>query len=112
MDYTIIGGEVNLASRLQSHAETGGILIAHETYSLVKDHVRAEELEPIIAKGFTDPVRTYRVLGIHDDLAGEGHLIRHHEAGLKIDVDLDRLSQAGRTKAVQAIEGILARLKQ
>jgi class 3 adenylate cyclase len=32
MDYTIIGGEVNLASRLQSHAELGGVLIAHETY--------------------------------------------------------------------------------
>jgi adenylate cyclase len=39
MDYTIIGSEVNLASRLQSHAELGGILLSHETYSLVKDHV-------------------------------------------------------------------------
>ena len=39
MDYTIIGGEVNLASRLQSHAEPGGILLSHETYSLVKDAV-------------------------------------------------------------------------
>ena len=28
MDYTIIGNEVNLASRLQSHAEPGGILSA------------------------------------------------------------------------------------
>ena len=43
MDYTIIGGEVNLASRLQSHAEPGGILLSHETYSLVKDKVVAEE---------------------------------------------------------------------
>jgi len=30
MDYTIIGNEVNLAARLQSHAELGGILVAHE----------------------------------------------------------------------------------
>src|SRR5260221_7045313 len=28
MDYTIIGNEVNLAARLQSHAELGGILVA------------------------------------------------------------------------------------
>jgi hypothetical protein len=34
---TIIGSEVNLASRLQSHAELGGILLSHETYSLVKE---------------------------------------------------------------------------
>src|SRR6266404_5625907 len=37
MDYTIIGNEVNLAARLQSHAELGGILVAHETASLIKD---------------------------------------------------------------------------
>ena len=43
MDYTIIGSEVNLASRLQSHAELGGIHLSHETYSFIKDHVLAEE---------------------------------------------------------------------
>jgi hypothetical protein len=31
IDYTIIGSEVNLASRLQAHADLGGILLAHET---------------------------------------------------------------------------------
>ena len=36
MDYTIIGNEVNLASRLQSHTEPGSILISHETHSLSK----------------------------------------------------------------------------
>ena len=39
VDYTIIGNEVNLASRLQTHADLGGILLAHETYALVKDVV-------------------------------------------------------------------------
>ena len=61
MDYTIIGNEVNLASRLQSHAELGGILISHETYSLVKDTVLAEEQDPIQAKGFAKPVRNYKI---------------------------------------------------
>src|SRR6516164_6982388 len=36
MDYTMIGGTVNLASRLESHAELGGILLSHETYALIK----------------------------------------------------------------------------
>ena len=75
MDYTIIGNEVNLASRLQSHAEPGGILISHETYSLVKDIVLAEEQDPIQAKGFAKPVRNYKVLDQFDKLVGreEGH---------------------------------------
>src|SRR4030095_3861613 len=36
IDYTIIGNEVNLAARLQQHADLGGILLAHETYRLCK----------------------------------------------------------------------------
>src|ERR1700738_2618127 len=61
-DYTIIGNEVNLAARLQSHAELGGILLSHETYSLVKDRVFAEERTAIRAKGIAKPVRNYAVI--------------------------------------------------
>jgi hypothetical protein len=43
MDYTIIGNEVNLTARLEALAKVGGILLAHETHSLVKDIVMAEE---------------------------------------------------------------------
>ena len=60
MAYTIIGSEVNLASRLQSYAKVGGILLANETHSLVKDWVLAEEGEAITVKGFTKPIRTFR----------------------------------------------------
>jgi adenylate cyclase len=67
MDYTIIGNEVNLAARLQSHAELGGIMVAHETSSLIKDAILTEEQEPISVKGFAQPVRVYRVVGIYDE---------------------------------------------
>ena len=63
MDYTIIGNAVNLTARLQSHAEIDGILLGHETYSLVKDEVAAEEQTPIKVKGFAEPVRCYKVRG-------------------------------------------------
>ena len=63
MDYTIIGNAVNLTARLQSHAEIDGILLGHETYSLVKDEVAAEEQTPIKVKGFAEPVRCYKVQG-------------------------------------------------
>jgi PAS domain S-box-containing protein len=37
MDYTMIGGTVNLASRLEHEAPPGGVLISFETYALVKE---------------------------------------------------------------------------
>jgi class 3 adenylate cyclase/CHASE3 domain sensor protein/putative methionine-R-sulfoxide reductase with GAF domain len=112
MDYTIIGGEVNLAARLQSHAEVGGILIAHETYALVKDSLRTEELEPIAVKGFAHPIRTYRVLDIYDETPRAGQVMHHHKEGLRIDVDLEKLSAQDREDAIQAVEGILDKLRQ
>jgi adenylate cyclase len=109
MDYTIIGNAVNLASRLQSHAELGGILLGHETYSLVKDEVAAEELSPIKVKGIAEPVRRYKVLGIYDDMAEEGTVIREERDGFKLMLDLTKQNRAA---AVEALQAILSRLKE
>ena len=108
MDYTIIGGEVNLASRLQSHAEPGSILLSHETYSLVKDSVLAEEQDPIQAKGFAKPVRNYKVLDQFDKLTDQGKVIREEQDGLRVFLDLQKLDKAS---AAQVLETILARLR-
>lgn len=110
MDYTIIGNAVNLAARLQSHAEIGSILLAHETYSLVKDEIAAEELEPIMVKGVHAPVRIYRVLGVTDDI--EAAIFRHTGHGLRIEAYLHKLPPEERESAVAVVERLLARLRQ
>jgi adenylate cyclase len=108
MDYTIIGNEVNLASRLQSHAELGGALMSHETYSLVKDVVSAEEQEPIQVKGFAKPVRNYKILDRFDQLPDQRRLIREEQDGLRVFLDLQKLDKAS---AVRTLESILSRLR-
>jgi adenylate cyclase len=108
MDYTIIGNEVNLAARLESLAEVGSILMAHETHSLVKDTVMAEEGDTLTVKGFAKPVRTYSVVGLYDDLAEQGRIIRKEQNGLHILLDLDKQDRAS---AIKAIKDVLSQLE-
>lgn len=63
MDYTIIGGEVNLAARLEGISEPDGIMLAYETFALVKQEIEAEEQEPIHVKGIAREIRPYAVKG-------------------------------------------------
>ena len=99
---------MNLAARLESHAEVGGILMAHETHALVKDTVLAEEGDTLTVKGFAKPVRTYSVVGLYDDLAEQGRIIRKEEEGIRILVDLDKRDRAD---AIKAIKDVLSQLE-
>jgi len=112
VDYTIIGNEVNLASRLQTHADLGGILLAHETWALVKDEVLAEETGTITVKGFTKPVRTHRVVGLIDGAAMQGRVIRQEQDGLLLIIDRHKLGDQGRQDAIRMLEDAAARLRE
>ncbi len=111
VDYTIIGNEVNLAARLQSHADLGGILLAHETYSLVKDAVVAEETGTITVKGFPRPVRTHRVVGALDDAGREGRIIRQEQDGLLLIIDQKKLTREGKADAIRVLQEAVGRLQ-
>lgn len=108
MDYTIIGSCVNATARLEFHADTDGILIGHETYALVKDEVDVEERDPIKVKGFAEPLRCYKVLGLYDDLEREGSVIREEQDGIKVLLDLKKRERA---EAIEALQAIIERLK-
>jgi class 3 adenylate cyclase/PAS domain-containing protein len=112
VDYTIIGNEVNLAARLQSHADLGGILLAHETYALVKDEVLTEETGTITVKGFSRPVRTHRVVGLVDKSTGQGRIIRHEQDGFLLIVDQKKLTLEGRADVARALQDAASRLRE
>jgi len=65
----IIGDAMNTASRLQSGAEPGQVLIGEPTWRLVREAVSAEEVEPVRAKGKAEPVPAWRVLAVHQGTA-------------------------------------------
>lgn len=68
-DYTVIGDNVNLASRLETANKVYGtrIMLSEFTYELVKGRVFARELDLIVVKGKTKPVKIFEL--ISDDPA-------------------------------------------
>ena len=67
-EYSAMGMQVNLASRLETACEPGGILISHPTWALINDQVDCRSKETIEMKGFSRPVRAYEVnLGLENE---------------------------------------------
>ena len=112
MDYTIIGGEVNLAARLEQSSETDGILLSAETYALVKDIVDAQERDPIQVKGIARQVRTYAVQNIYEGLDEERQFIRKERPGLTYLLDLEKLPEGDHGEVIADLEQIIVRLKE
>ena len=63
LDYTVIGNNVNLASRLADSAAAGQILITERTMVQIQEIVEAREHGERTVEGAARPVRIYEVLG-------------------------------------------------
>jgi class 3 adenylate cyclase len=110
MDYTIIGAEANLAARLQSIAEPGGICISYETYALVRDLVRVRPLEPIAAKGIGRTIVPYAVEGLLEEAPDPSQVIREQTRGLDLFLDLDAIDETGAERAKRRLTEALEAL--
>jgi adenylate cyclase len=110
MDYTIIGAEANLAARLQSVAEPGGIVLSYETFMLVRDMVRARPLEPITLKGIAHPIVPYAVEGLTGARRG-AEVISEHDTGLDLFIDTSAIDAASAERVRRTLEKVAAELR-
>ncbi len=111
MDYTMIGGAVNLTARLEQEAPPGSILISYGTYAHVRDEIHCEEHGSIHVRGIAYPVTTYRVIDLKANLPTDEATVRAQLPHLKVEMEPHLMSADERDQAASALRQALDRLR-
>jgi len=61
LEYTVLGSTVNIASRLQSLAPSGGIIVTTRTKQLAKEEVQYEGPDHVRVKGIDREIEVFRI---------------------------------------------------
>jgi adenylate cyclase len=110
MDYTIIGNEVNLASRLESNAQPGEILISRETHALVADDFECVPKDPINAKGFPEPVPVFQVVARWPEGKCDATM-NSEKPGFSLTLDAEAIQDADREEVIASLRAAISKLR-
>ena len=64
----VLGNTVNIASRLETAAQPGSVLVSEQVHEKVKDYVHAREIGRITVKNISEPIRVYEPYEVALDL--------------------------------------------
>ncbi len=106
MDYTIIGGAVNLASRVESVCEENSVFITEETYLLVRDVFECEEKGEVSLKGIGRPIKTYEVMATKEP----SKTIVYVKDGVEIEINGEDIKDSA--KVAKALGELAEQLKK
>jgi len=85
-DYTAIGDNVNIASRMEGLNKTYGtnIILTEKTLKLIKDKFETRKLDAVKVKGKKKPIFIYELVCRKNELSKKQHdFIRSYEEGLE-----------------------------
>jgi class 3 adenylate cyclase/tetratricopeptide (TPR) repeat protein len=99
MDYTADGDVTNLANRMESRAEPGGILVSGATHKLVKDFFEFTPLGKVEVKGKEQPQEAYQLIK-----AGE------IQTRFRASVAKGLTKFVGRKNSMEALRGLYERV--
>jgi hypothetical protein len=108
----VLGNAVNIASRLESSARPGSILISDQVYDKVKDSVHAREIGHIPVKNISEPIRVFEPYEIVLDLPAELDPLKRALSGTPEQtaasgsVTLDRETYAEIARCFSALVGV------
>jgi adenylate cyclase len=86
-DYTVIGENVNLASRLEGLTKSYGvdIVISAPTYKSIREKILCRPLDMVMVKGSKKPMEIFELVGKKNELSRELHVkTQDFQAGLKL----------------------------
>ena len=85
-DYTVMGDNVNLGSRLEgiNKEYRTNIIISESTFESARDFIHAREMDLVRVKGKREPVRIYELLGKGPPPLDSKRLIEEFERALKL----------------------------
>ena len=111
LDYTALGVNVNLASRLEASGKPGEILVSHDTWALVSDAILCRDKGRIKAKGFTHPIQVYQVINHRKELGGSQSYFSENTEGFSMHLDTQKIKNYDRDKVIASLETAAKKLR-